>query len=441
MNEGPSTNRVSCRGATPRKGLPRVRVWPSLSVNLYEMVTCVSKALDLLDPSVAHHHARVAVVASRMARHLGLPDETRANVVIAGALHDAATVLDGPLSTGLDLSFPEPLEPSGAPGTSLHQHALDGALLLGRFSPFAAAAQLIRHHHVSWDEGRGQEFGGRPVVPESHLINLADRIATLPLRADVLSQRRLIVDCVKEASGTLFCPLYVDAFEAVAARESFWLDLAFDAPAAFAEETRAAAPTALGVPELLELAAVLGELIDLRSPFTSTHSAGVSLVAQGLAATLGMSDEDCQLIRVAGLMHDLGKLAVPAALLDKPGRLSPEEYGLVQAHAYHTFQIMKPVRCLETITTWAAHHHERLDGRGYPFRPPELSLGCRVVAVADLFTALSEDRPYRAGMARQAVTALLDEGVATGAIDGDVVAALYRDRERFEFVRRGRSVA
>lgn len=410
---------------------------PYRAVNLSEMVSCVSRALDLLHPSVQHHHSRVAVIASRLARQLGLPEDVRSEIVIAGALHDVAAVLEARPEME-EFSFAEPHGDARPLGDGLHRHALDGALLLGRFTPFAGAARIVKHHHVAWAGGRGQEFERQPVASESHLLNLADTVAALlPTRDDVLSQRQVILAHVRAASGTRFNPEHVSALEAVAGRESFWLDLVFDAPAAFEEEARTAAPAVLGVQELLELARLLGELIDVRSPFTATHSACVSEVAEALASALGMAGEDCQMIRIAGLLHDLGKLAVPPALLDKPGRLTPEEYSVVQTHAYHTFQIMRPVRCLETITAWASFHHERLDGRGYPFRPAELSLGSRIVAVADLFTALSEDRPYRAGMDPSEVTRLLAESVAQGAIDGDVVEVLCRDRERFERVRRG----
>ena len=405
---------------------------PAPAVNLFEMVSCVSRALDLLHPTVQHHHSHVAVIASRLARQLGLPEEVRSNVVIAGALHDAATVMD-PVG-----ARPADERPHG---DELHRHAFDGALLLGRFSPFAEAARIIRHHHVRWDGGRGQEFEGQPVSAQSHLINLADCIASLAVDNGRGSQGDAIVELIRAESGTRFDPQLVEAFLAVSTRASFWLDLVFDTAGAFAEETRSAAPAVLGAPQLLELAGLLGELIDLRSPFTATHSACVGAVAQQLGASLGMTDHECEALHIAGLLHDLGKLAVPPALLDKAGRLTRAEYGLVQTHAYHTHQILKPVACLETITAWAAFHHERLDGRGYPFQPVELSLGSRIVSVADLFIALSEDRPYRPGMTPGEVTRIIQDNVQEGAIDADVVKTLFQNRERFECARRGRNAA
>ena len=115
---------------------------------------------------------------------------------------------------------------------------------------------------------------------------------------------------------------------------------------------------------------------------------------------MGFSAWECQLIRVAGNLHDLGKLAVPAEILEKSGQLTDAEYNLIKGHSFYTYHILEAIDELEIITAWAAFHHERLDGSGYPFQisGDQLSLPARIVAVADVFTAITEDRPYRVGM-------------------------------------------
>ncbi|MGC8574942.1 MAG: HD-GYP domain-containing protein [Caldisericum sp.] len=105
-------------------------------------------------------------------------------------------------------------------------------------------------------------------------------------------------------------------------------------------------------------------------------------------------------MEIAGYLHDLGKLAVPKEILEKPDKLSTEEFNVVKSHTYYTYRILSCIPNFETINRWASFHHERLDGSGYPFRLSafDLPLGSRIMAVADVFTALTEDRPYRAGM-------------------------------------------
>jgi HD-GYP domain-containing protein (c-di-GMP phosphodiesterase class II) len=142
-------------------------------------------------------------------------------------------------------------------------------------------------------------------------------------------------------------------------------------------------------------------------------------------------------VQLAGQLHDLGKLAVPSDLLEKPGRLEPEEFHVVQSHAFHTHRILRRIPALEEIEPWAARHHERMDGTGYPFhhRAPALPEPARVVAVADVFTALTEDRPYRAAMPLDRAQVVVEEMVDDGHLDGDVVQLLVRHRQDVDDAR------
>jgi HD-GYP domain-containing protein (c-di-GMP phosphodiesterase class II) len=136
-------------------------------------------------------------------------------------------------------------------------------------------------------------------------------------------------------------------------------------------------------------------------------------------------------------MHDLGKLAVPAEILDKPARLNRGEYDVVRHHTFYTYRILEPIAPLRTINAWAAFHHERLDGSGYPFhlKEKDLPLGSQIMAVADVFTALAEDRPYRAGMKRSAALKILDGMSADAALNGEIVAMVRKHYDELDAVR------
>jgi HD-GYP domain-containing protein (c-di-GMP phosphodiesterase class II) len=194
----------------------------------------------------------------------------------------------------------------------------------------------------------------------------------------------------------------------------------------------------LDIDQLQELAVVFGRIIDFRSPFTATHSTGVATSASSIAGLMGIGSDEIKLINIAGHLHDLGKLAVPPSILDKPGPLAPDEASVMRSHAYHTYRILEMVPGMETINAWAAFHHERVGGGGYPFMPATLPLQARIIAVADVFTALSEDRPYRFGMSRPEVVAILRREVAQGALDGDVVATVL---DNFDVLDQLRHVA
>jgi HD-GYP domain-containing protein (c-di-GMP phosphodiesterase class II) len=134
-------------------------------------------------------------------------------------------------------------------------------------------------------------------------------------------------------------------------------------------------------------------------------------------------------MRIAGHLHDLGKLAVPAEILEKPSALSEEEFSVIRGHTFYTQQVLESMGDLGPITEWAAAHHERMDGSGYPSHEEmdDLSLGARIISVADVFTALTEDRPYRKGMERDEALEVLQEMADTAVLDGTVVSQLRRN--------------
>jgi HD-GYP domain-containing protein (c-di-GMP phosphodiesterase class II) len=159
-----------------------------------------------------------------------------------------------------------------------------------------------------------------------------------------------------------------------------------------------------------------------------------------LARRLYFEERECRLLRIAGHLHDMGKVSVPNAILEKEGKLSSPEFDVIRGHAYHTHQILGNIGGFEEITEWASFHHERMDGHGYPFhhKGEALSLGSRIVAVADVFTALMENRPYRKGVDRDTGVRILREFSARGSLDPRIVSVLVDD---FEAINKGRAEA
>jgi len=167
------------------------------------------------------------------------------------------------------------------------------------------------------------------------------------------------------------------------------------------------------------------DIVDAKSPFTGTHSSRVADIAEGLAARMGMPAPEVVNVRRAGLLHDLGKLGVPNTVLDKPGRLDASEMEVIRRHPELTLTILDTIPTFHDVAELAACHHERLDGTGY-FRgmtAPELALGARIVAVADVFEAMTADRPYRAAMPVAQALGIMRES-AGEHLAADVIEAL-----------------
>jgi putative nucleotidyltransferase with HDIG domain len=143
--------------------------------------------------------------------------------------------------------------------------------------------------------------------------------------------------------------------------------------------------------------ASLAEVIDAKSPYTHGHSIRVSNYAKEIANEMGLIKEEQETIELAGLLHDVGKIGVSEEIINKPGRLTDEEYGEMKKHPSIGADIIEKVKALKSIIPGVRHHQERYDGRGYPdgIKGNEIPLIARILAVADTFDAMTSDRPYR----------------------------------------------
>ena len=146
------------------------------------------------------------------------------------------------------------------------------------------------------------------------------------------------------------------------------------------------------------------------------------------------------MFEIAAYLHDLGKLAIPSEILEKRDRLTPSEWGVMRTHAYYTYQILNPIEVLNLVASWSSLHQERLDGSGYPFHVGEddLPLGARLMAVADVFTGITENRPYRKGMVREEALGVLHAMAAKGELDVRLVSLL---ETHYDEIRRAREEA
>jgi HD-GYP domain-containing protein (c-di-GMP phosphodiesterase class II) len=399
-----------------------------LHVSPIEMIMALSTAMDLVSSRVVDHQKRVAHIAALLAEKLELPRRTQLDVILAGALHDVGAFSLAEKLSAIDFDL-----------ETFPLHAERGFHLLKGFAPFESVAPLVLYHHTQWRQGEGAQGGMGPVPFAAHVLHLADRVEVLVDREqDILDQAEAITARVVQASESHFHPQVVQAFAGLAQADYFWLDLISPSiDRIMGKRLERFGDLALDSAGVAGLARIFSKIIDFRCPFTASHSTGVAAVAKTLGQLIGFSSRECAMLEVAGYLHDLGKIAIPSEILNKPGKLTATEYNIVKRHAYHTYHALDHITGFETINAWASFHHERLDGDGYPFRHrgSDLSLGARVMATADVFTAITEDRPYRPGMPEARVRAILMELVEQGKLDWTSTTTLLEHYEQVNTAR------
>ena len=388
-------------------------------VPLDRLIVAFSRTLDLVHPEIQEHHLRVAYVSTHIARHIGLSTDELLDLFLAASLHDIGMTRINEVAS------------DGCAGDQekASWHAEVGCELLRHNPLLANAAQIIRCHHVRWAGGRGHEWKGQTVPLASNIIALAEEVErVLDFSKPILQQMDSVVQWIHLGGDEMFVPQVVDVFRDCASEEAFWLDSVSKKIEVRLLESIDSASVVIDEHALQSIAEILAHLVDGMSPWTATHSAGVAGVSFALAELLKFGPRERSLMRTAGYLHDLGKLSVAPAILDKGGALTDYEWAILKGHTYHTYQILDAIGG-SSLCEWAAFHHERLDGKGYPFHPAscEMSLGTRVMCVADVFAALTEDRPYRQGTSPSQALTILENMAAEGGLDGDIVGLLRRD--------------
>lgn len=387
-------------------------MYQPFAVDYLNMLLSFSDAIDLASESLARHQIRTAFICWEMAKVYHLGEKDIDDLFVAALMHDVGALSP---EEKINIHRVEVFDPE--------PHCILGERLMAGVPGYARISKIIRHHHMSW-----QDLGR--LSPEdavlAQILNLADCVErAIDRDRFILHQVDDIFDKVDHLSGSIM-PHILPLLRTVAVREDFWLDVMSQRIYSLLLHSGPCRNRVLDLDSVKNFAGLIRNMIDFRSHFTATHSAGVTASAVALAEYVGMTEMECDLMEIAGGLHDLGKLAVPNGILMKPDKLTPDEFAIMRQHTYFTYTVLMSIGGMQQIAEWAAFHHERLDGNGYPFHvgANKIGLGARIMAVADVLTALSEDRPYRVGMPRDKVMEIIREQVDSGALDARIVDIL-----------------
>ncbi|MBN2829958.1 MAG: HD domain-containing protein [Candidatus Cloacimonetes bacterium] len=394
-------------------------------ITLKEFALPLIKSIDSFNYLLKSHHRRVAVISYFIGLKMGLSEKYLTDLVIAAALHDigALSVQERDMLIQEDVDRPEP-------------HCIMGHRMLVNFSVFGDIAQIIKHHHIKFEDLRSIKD---EVKIESHIIHLADRI-DISINPDVfiLNQKQDIRDKVISKKGLIFHPEVCDAFLTAAKADIFWMEINNMTLEQVFNKLNTELYYDLTREQMIEFALVVSRIIDFRSKFTASHSFTVGQLAYNIGRNLGYDDDKCTKLLIAGYFHDIGKVGIDTAYIEKPGPLSDEEFNLVKLHTYYTGQILNELSKSEWFTDiiyWATHHHEKKDGSGYPYAKTDTELceETKVVAFSDVISALMENRPYRAGMSAEKAFGIIEEKIAP-AIDSALFENIKKEINTLDLI-------
>lgn len=436
-----------------------------IRIRLAEIIEALSKALDMTEGQPAGHCIRSCYIGTHIGREIGLSDDELHDLYYTLLLKDlgcssnAARIcelyladdlsfkhdfklVDGSLSqvlrfvighTGMQAGLAERfrsilniLQNGGEFSTELIQTRCQRGAEIARQMRFSeAVAQGILGLDEHWNGG------GKPNGSAGDQIPLFSRIALLAQVVDIFNISGGSQNAIREAkkrSGDWFDPALVDAFINLAGRSGFWQALGSMDLEAIVLASEPGQHAVMADDDYLDdIAAGFAKVIDAKSPYTSGHSDRVALFADLIAEEMSIDFEGRRILKRAALLHDIGKLGVSNSVLDKPGKLDDLEWQQMRRHSAFSEQILSTIGAFSNAALIGGAHHERLDGKGYPrgLKAEDIPLEVRIVSTADVFDALTADRPYRAAMPIDKAIAILWESADT-ALDPVCIEALER---------------
>lgn len=393
----------------------------SYMLNLREVTYALSEALDLVGIDDTRHGKRVAFMAAACAKEGGFDQQFVDEMIYMGMLHDC-----GVSTTDVHHNLVTQLE-----WKDERYHCERGAALLEKVALLKRYSPVIYHHHTHWQELKTLSVDEKTKL-QANLIYLVDRVDALRVQIDGadLDKKEQIEQIIEENAGRLFSEELIAYFKAAAIRNSFWFYLDDESLEEYLLEWVAKGKSeVLAFDAIREVAVMFADIVDAKSPFTVEHSFGVANLAVYLAERMALSRHEIETVEMAALLHDLGKLRVHDAILNKNDKLDHTEEMSMHRHGFDSNMILRKIEGFKEIAYLASLHHETLDGKGYPYRleAEAISMPARIIAVADIFQALVQKRPYREALDASTAYGILKEMADEGKLDQTVIGLIDDD--------------
>lgn len=390
--------------------------------NLNEFLMSVSFALDFVEMDIlgmpSNHGKRTAYIAITIAKKIELNYEELHDVAALAMLHD-----NGLSEYSLHQKLVTKELKNATVLEGVKEHCIIGEKNIKHYPLLTNVQNIIKYHHERYD-GKGFFNLKEEEIPlMSQIIAIADALEkNFDLQNNNNDMRNKIFEYVRHQEKVMFSSNIVESFLKVAEDETFWGNLKNDSVSLALEKEIPQYSLDLSFEEIHSVTNVLSKIIDSKSSYTQRHSQGLSEKVTIMSDFYGFDQEEKMKLIIAADLHDIGKLAVSNDILDSPNKLSDEEFDIIKNHPKYTRLALQTIKGFEEITEWASNHHEKLNGKGYPFGiiAKDLDFNSRLMTCLDIYEALTEERPYREELTHQKAMEILNKMMDDGFIDNKI---------------------
>lgn len=408
-----------------------------MEIDIIGLLSAFSFALDCVEAELIHvtsnHGKRVAYMSVCMAEKMGVSDDALRDLAACALLHDNALTQYINEEFYSDISNIDTLKVSSDDITprQLGMHCIYGEKNLEKYPFKTGVKDVILYHHEEADGSGPFEKKWTEVPLFARIIHFSDMLDAFckaqKFDEDVFNKAVHFVEKNKDKRfDSEVTKMFFDAFD-----EDEFSRLGDEHIEEYFWEKVPCEKSFYSFNVLKDLADLFAKIIDYKSEFTSRHSLGVARTASKISEIMGYDKVICDKMYLAGTLHDVGKIAIGNEILEKPARLTDDEFAKMKNHAGYTYMILSKVDGFEEIRDLAAFHHERLDGSGYPFgkRADELTTLQRIMACADIYQALTEKRPYKDGMDHDKACEILKDMADKNWIDKNITEVICHTKE------------
>lgn len=390
-----------------------------------ELLIELSHALDYVEADMVgvqtNHGKRVAYLCALLGKYAGLNNKERLDLAGCAVLHDNA------LSEYLQIEYLSTGEMiMGIERNKVGIHCTIGERNIQGFPFWGNVENVILYHHENADGSGPFAKKEGEISFYSCLIHLADQLdARFSLKQITQEKWETIRRYVADNTGKLFGASEAGLFLKYVGRQELekltddQVEKSLQGVLEYVEEDYTPQ-------QIMHISGIFARIVDYKSTFTSIHSIGIAHKAYTMAVYYKLPEEMCARLFLAGALHDIGKLAVDVNILEKPDKLTLEEFEQIKKHALVTYEILHRIHGMEDICRWASLHHEKLNGNGYPFGFDGSKLGRyeRLMGCLDIYQALREDRPYKKGKKHDETMEIMKQMADGGFIDPKITKDL-----------------